>query len=579
MKPAASDASSTAAPPTSDAVPKRCMGVRISSSRPRGVPSSSAWLNSVRKTPGAIALTLMPRRAHSTARLRVRPSTAAFDAAYAVTSVRLTNEFSEAMLMMRPRPLSASGAMKTWQARSVAVAFTSKTCCHSGIVSSLVGLRRIAPAELTSTSRWPNASSTAVRSATIDSWSRTSTGRSSDRRPRSRTRWQLLRTCSSRRPVGTTSAPASARAHAIAWPMPEVPPMTTATRPSRFKPANISEANGRLSVRQRLPVGFRREGQNHQSDEEHEGHRNAGIPHRLVHARIHAARQQSERQGSERRDEASDVVAERCSRAAQPGGEELREIDGESAEQRQLTETHDRDHPEDVAEITQVPESERGGDECQNVGDGERLAAANTLRQMHERIDAGEPAEVLEQRNHARPRGLRTLAHIGAVEHGAEEIDGKEADAPQANDAGERQRTAHESIAPPSRIREQLRDRAALLAGLRHTLPSLGLLQVEEDGNRQQRRYDTDDKHGAPRALDGARGFECTERDANHCRQHVAPGRGRLQPAERVRARAVWQCFRHQRDAHGELATHAEAGQEPVEGERPEERRVGKGGR
>src|SRR4030095_10200332 len=43
------------------------------------------------------------------------------------------------------------------------------------------------------------------------------------------------RTCSSRRPVGTTCAPAWARPRVNAKPMPDVPPITTAVLPFRSK--------------------------------------------------------------------------------------------------------------------------------------------------------------------------------------------------------------------------------------------------------------------------------------------------------------------------------------------------------
>ncbi len=57
------------------------MGVRISSSWPRGVLSSSLALRSVRKTPGAMALTVTPFFDHSTASDRVSEATPALLAA------------------------------------------------------------------------------------------------------------------------------------------------------------------------------------------------------------------------------------------------------------------------------------------------------------------------------------------------------------------------------------------------------------------------------------------------------------------------------------------------------------------
>ena len=99
---AASDARNTAAPASSSTRPNRPIGVRISSSWPRGVVSSSFWFSAVRNTPGAIALTITPWRDHSTASDLVSDATADLLAEYAATSIMLTNEVSDAMLMMRP---------------------------------------------------------------------------------------------------------------------------------------------------------------------------------------------------------------------------------------------------------------------------------------------------------------------------------------------------------------------------------------------------------------------------------------------------------------------------------------------
>src|SRR5262249_24853290 len=62
---AASEERKIAAPTSSSTRPKRPAGVRSSSSRPRSVPSMSRALSAVRNTPGAIAFTHTPWRAHS----------------------------------------------------------------------------------------------------------------------------------------------------------------------------------------------------------------------------------------------------------------------------------------------------------------------------------------------------------------------------------------------------------------------------------------------------------------------------------------------------------------------------------
>src|SRR5262250_3063978 len=95
---AASDARKTAAPTSSLSFPKRPMGVRVRNSLPRSVPSRRAALSSVRKTPGAMALTQTPLPAHSMASDFVSDATAALLAEYAATSKSATKLEREAIL-------------------------------------------------------------------------------------------------------------------------------------------------------------------------------------------------------------------------------------------------------------------------------------------------------------------------------------------------------------------------------------------------------------------------------------------------------------------------------------------------
>ncbi len=57
---------------------------------------------SVRNTPGATALTVIPCGAHSTARPRVNPASPDLLAPYAATSCSPTNEEIDAMPISRP---------------------------------------------------------------------------------------------------------------------------------------------------------------------------------------------------------------------------------------------------------------------------------------------------------------------------------------------------------------------------------------------------------------------------------------------------------------------------------------------
>src|ERR1700747_1250644 len=72
-----------------------------------------------RKPPGAMAFTVTPFLAHSTASERVSETTAALLAAYAATSLSATKLLRDAMLTMRPWPRSNMCLPKTWHARRV----------------------------------------------------------------------------------------------------------------------------------------------------------------------------------------------------------------------------------------------------------------------------------------------------------------------------------------------------------------------------------------------------------------------------------------------------------------------------
>src|SRR4051812_48609702 len=74
---AASEARNITAPTSSSSSPNLRIGVRTRSSSPRGVPCNRGAVRSVRKYPGARALTHTPWRAHSMASDLVSEATAA----------------------------------------------------------------------------------------------------------------------------------------------------------------------------------------------------------------------------------------------------------------------------------------------------------------------------------------------------------------------------------------------------------------------------------------------------------------------------------------------------------------------
>src|SRR5262249_39847406 len=182
-----------------------------------------------------MAFTHTPCCAHSIARDFVRDPRAALLAEYAATSYRATNVPSDAILMIRPYRRSSMCGPNTWQARRTPVKFVSTIWLHSDCLNVSVGSRFVRPAELTRISILPNDSTARDSRFCNDSRSETSEQTLNDRRPRLSISEAAFSTCSTLRDDGTTFAPASARPCAMARPIPDVPPMTTATFPVRSR--------------------------------------------------------------------------------------------------------------------------------------------------------------------------------------------------------------------------------------------------------------------------------------------------------------------------------------------------------
>jgi hypothetical protein len=99
-----------------------------------------------------------------------------------------------------------------------------------------VGPRFIRPAEFARISTLPSVPSTVERRCSSEVRSLTSTAKERLRQPTASIAAGIVFTWASRRPVATTSAPACANPMAMARPMPDVPPTTTAVLPFRSKP-------------------------------------------------------------------------------------------------------------------------------------------------------------------------------------------------------------------------------------------------------------------------------------------------------------------------------------------------------
>ena len=89
------------------------------------------------------------------------------------------------------------------------------------------------PAEFTKISTRPKDSRVLACNASIDDRSSTSTVSASDRRPAALMSAVVCSTSDVRREAAITSAPAFASPSAIARPMPDVPPSTTAVFPHK----------------------------------------------------------------------------------------------------------------------------------------------------------------------------------------------------------------------------------------------------------------------------------------------------------------------------------------------------------
>lgn len=140
--------------------------------------------------------------------------------------------------MIRPKPRSAMPGPNRCPSRKGASRFTAMVVSHTSVSSSLIGGRRFTPAQLTRMSgspKIPAASSAAVRTPARSPRSALT---QAARQPSAASSSTVLTSFAPSRATTTTRAPARASAPAIARPMPELPPVTTATRSSS---ANMAE--------------------------------------------------------------------------------------------------------------------------------------------------------------------------------------------------------------------------------------------------------------------------------------------------------------------------------------------------
>src|ERR1035438_10488629 len=109
-------------------------------------------------------------------------------------------------------------------------------------------------------------------------------------------------------------------------------------------------------LRQRFALrlrGERQGGEPHQKDQAHD---DAGVAHGFGVAAEDVLGEVAQAERTRRRDETACVIAETGSRTAKPRGEQFGQVDGVSAEQRKLGEPHQRNHPEDIANMLRSEE-------------------------------------------------------------------------------------------------------------------------------------------------------------------------------------------------------------------------------
>ena len=221
--------------------------VRAARAATRSGSAATCAFSRVGTNPGHTELQHTPDRAHASDCDRVsggqaRPSTprtrrCCANARWACCEVTL---------MIRPQPRAAIAGPNRWPSRNGAVRLTAMVRSQSSTLSDGSGGRRLTPAQLTRMSGAPNAaaaSSAARATAARDGQVRADPGHPS-RPPRAARPPPPPAAPRPARPAPPAPRP-SASARAIASPIPELPPVTTATRPASENSSSRYAVTGR----------------------------------------------------------------------------------------------------------------------------------------------------------------------------------------------------------------------------------------------------------------------------------------------------------------------------------------------
>jgi hypothetical protein len=189
-------------------------------------------VSGVATNPGHTEFTRTPDEAHASDWDRVSAARPPFDAPYPPLLPNARCACCDVTLMMRPQPRAAICGPNRCPSRNGAVRLTatSRSQCSSDSVPS--GGRRFTPAQLTRMSGSPNAAAAADEARRTSVRSDKSALTQAAAQPAAHSEAEAADNRVGSRATRTTRAPANARADAMASPIPELPPVTTATRPS-----------------------------------------------------------------------------------------------------------------------------------------------------------------------------------------------------------------------------------------------------------------------------------------------------------------------------------------------------------
>src|SRR2546421_377983 len=238
MPPLTYDASglskNTTSPATSSGSPKRCIGMRASSRSCAPSPSAVSNCRTIGVSIGAghTALTRMPRRASSTAAVRVRPTTACLLAEYGPSVGDARSPATDAVFTIAPPPRAIMTGATALRPSHTPLTFTASTRSKVASEHSISGpTSPRMPALLKKRSMPPKRSAAAVVYRRTSSQRVTSASTASAAAPARSAATSVCFNVSGTRSTSTRLAPSDARRAATARPMPPPAPVMTATLP------------------------------------------------------------------------------------------------------------------------------------------------------------------------------------------------------------------------------------------------------------------------------------------------------------------------------------------------------------